>query len=148
MAALPNGHRLARRAVVAVSDLADEPFVELGQRESLGYREMTRAVCAAAGFVPRVVQEVDAIDAIVACVAAGLGVGLVHGENDVPVEGVAYRPIEPPGPQVDTVAIWRADNDNPLIPLFLDCLRTAATTLHGPLLAAPKRRQGHTAGAA
>jgi len=84
-----------------------------------------RGICAQAGFVPRVVQEVDSVDTAAACVAAGIGVALVCAHLDVPFPGVVYRALRPPGPRVDIVAVWREDDDNPLIRPFVSSLQHA-----------------------
>jgi DNA-binding transcriptional LysR family regulator len=124
--AVPVRHRLSKRTVVDVEDIAEESFVEVLSYDALGYHALVRGVCAQAGFVPRVVQEVDSVDTAAACVAAGVGISLVCAHLDVPFPGVVYRPLRPPGPRVDIVAIWREDDDNPLIRPFVSSLQQAA----------------------
>ena len=124
--ALPKGHRLSKRAALNVEDLAEEPFVEVVSYDAIGYHGLVRGICAQAGFVPRVVQEVDSVDTAAACVAAGIGVSLVCAHLDVPFPGVVYRALRPPGPRVDIVAVWRDDDDNPLIRPFVSSLQQVA----------------------
>jgi DNA-binding transcriptional LysR family regulator len=128
--ALPKDHRLSARRVVDVHDLADESFVEVAFYRSLGYRELTRGVCSRAGFVPHVVQAVETAETVVICVAAGIGVALMHdASRELPIDGVVYRPIRPHGPAVDLVAVWRRDDTNSLIPVLVRCLQAAAQTV-------------------
>ena len=124
--ALPDGHRCTRRKIVALEELANEPFVSIGERDVPGYDDLVRAMCAEAGFTPRVVVHVDSADLLVACVAARIGVALIDGPNDIPVSGATYRPTRPAGPTIRYLAIHRAGNDNPILPPFLRFLHRAA----------------------
>jgi DNA-binding transcriptional LysR family regulator len=127
VAALPATHPLARRKTVAVSDLRDEPFVEFGRYGATGVHDLVRGVCAEAGFVPGTVQEADALDTLVACVAAGIGVALVHDvARGLPIDGVAYRPIRPFSTPVDLWAVRRRDDATPLAASFVEHLAAAA----------------------
>ena len=76
VAALPLGHRLAGRKRIALAQLQAEAFVML-RPESSVYAQKVFDACVAAGFVPRVVQQVIEAPAMVNLVAAGLGVALV-----------------------------------------------------------------------
>jgi DNA-binding transcriptional LysR family regulator len=73
--ALPPGHRLAERRRVRLAEVADEPFVAM--KPEYGLRGATDALCAAAGFTPRIAFEGDDISTLRGLVAAGLGVGLM-----------------------------------------------------------------------
>jgi DNA-binding transcriptional LysR family regulator len=127
--ALPESHRFVERRDVDPRDLAGEPFVELTRYESLGYRELARGVCAQAGFVPDVVQEAATVDTLALCVSAGIGVALMHdARREIPIEGIVYRPIRPSGPPVELNAIWRANDENPVIGPFVRCLAAAASS--------------------
>ena len=124
VAVLPVDHRLARRTIVDLADLAGEPFVGLGRFDAIGYHDVIRGICAQAGFLPQWVEEVDSVDGIVICVAAGTGVALVHDTHlDLPVKGVVYRRIAPATQQIELAAIWREADRNPVIKPFLAALR-------------------------
>ncbi len=126
--ALAEHHPLAQRSVVKSHELAEESFVELAAYNSHGYRELGRGVCAGAGFVPHVAQEVATIDALATCVAAGIGVALMHDvAAELPVPGVVYRPVYPAPPSVELHAVWRANDDNPALESFVECLVAAAS---------------------
>src|SRR5919106_1210300 len=56
-ALLPVGHPLARRRRLALSDLAEEPWV--ASTSACGCRKITNSVCREAGFEPRVAFEAD-----------------------------------------------------------------------------------------
>lgn len=73
--AVPPSHRLARRRDVALAEVADEPFVML--RPFWELRQLTDALCAAAGFTPRVAFEGDELPMVTGFVNAGLGIAIV-----------------------------------------------------------------------
>jgi DNA-binding transcriptional LysR family regulator len=72
--ALPESHRLADRKKVAISDLADEDWINSCPGSSCD--EIVVQACRAAGFDPRIVVQCDENDQMQACVAGGLGVAL------------------------------------------------------------------------
>ena len=77
---LPEGHRLARRDSVSVTDLEAEQLI-LPRRETPAgrFRSVVEHLCAQAGFAPRVAYELDDLPAAQAFVAAGIAVVPMHG---------------------------------------------------------------------
>lgn len=77
--AVPPNHRLADRAgpsaTTSLAEVAEDDFVVLDRTWEL--RRTTDALCAAAGFHPRVAFESDDLQVVRGFVAAGLGVALV-----------------------------------------------------------------------
>jgi len=72
---LPRGHRLARRQVVALSDLADEPWIAGCPKCRASFVQ----ACAAAGFEPDVACATDDNLAVQSLVVAGVGVAVMPG---------------------------------------------------------------------
>jgi DNA-binding transcriptional LysR family regulator len=105
--ALPAGHRLAARVAIALSDLSGEDFVSLRLRDSR-FAASLRDACLAAGFAPRLVQQVVESASLVNLVAAGLGVALVPASiGALARPDIAYRPLEGPAPVADVCALYR-----------------------------------------
>jgi DNA-binding transcriptional LysR family regulator len=77
--AVPLTHRLAERDAVALSEVADEPFVV--RRAPSGMRSQTLALCEAAGFAPTIDLEADDLPTARGLVAAGLGVAVVPAQG-------------------------------------------------------------------
>jgi DNA-binding transcriptional LysR family regulator len=77
--AVPLTHRLAERDAVALSEVADEPFVV--RRAPSGMRSQTLALCEAAGFTPTIDLEADDLPTARGLVAAGLGVAVVPAQG-------------------------------------------------------------------
>ncbi|MCP1312141.1 LysR family transcriptional regulator [Paenibacillus tyrfis] len=77
--AVPPGHRLADRGSVALSEVADEPFI--GYKEGFIFQKMNDAFCREAGISPNFVCRVDEPAAIASLVRTGLGVAFAGGCN-------------------------------------------------------------------
>jgi DNA-binding transcriptional LysR family regulator len=82
------------------------------------------ALCADAGFVPRVRHEVEETSTLVTLVAAGLGVAVVPEPTAaLDIAGVRYRPLVPDRLGVDLVAARAGVANSPLIERVLAVLR-------------------------
>src|SRR6478672_4408902 len=85
------------------------------------------AVCADAGFAPRVRHEVSETSTLVTLVAAGLGVAVVPAPTaDLDIAGVTFRALEPSTLGVDLVAARLQDAPSPAIERALGVLRGIA----------------------
>lgn len=73
--ALAATHPLAKRRMLAVSDLRDVPLVMF--REGYDLRSATEAACRAAGFTPTLAVEGGEMDGVLRLTAAGLGAAIV-----------------------------------------------------------------------
>ncbi len=116
LVALPAEHPLAAHAALTVGDLRDADFIaHAGQGRSV-MSSVLSAVCAEAGFVPRVRHEVMETSTLVTLVAAGLGVAIVPAPTAaLDIAGVRYLPLLPESLGVDLVAAHLAGAHSPLI---------------------------------
>jgi DNA-binding transcriptional LysR family regulator len=128
VAALPRDHRLALRKSLRLQELRREAFVFL-RLESSAFAQRLFDACVAAGFAPRMAQQVVEIPAVVNLVAAGLGVALV------PVSMARLRPdsvavcrLGPSMPNGDVHALVRAREAQPAVHEFLKHLLLWAQT--------------------
>ena len=127
VAVLPAGHRYSRYKQLALSELADEPFVFFPRHRSMLAYDQFLASCHAAGFSPDIVQEASGV-AILGLVAAGIGVSVL---------AASYRALRPVG--IDFVPIvghdltlqlaWADRNTNPALTGFFDVI--ASNPSHG-----------------
>lgn len=107
VAAVPGAHPLARAEVVAVSALAEEPFVHFPKADAPDLHDDLQRMCADAGFEPRVVQTASEWVTIVALVETGVGVSLVpRSMTRVHWPGVRFLEIRPAGRPADVFAIF------------------------------------------
>src|SRR5205809_198411 len=74
LAVLPKNHRLGRRAVIEITELAEEPLL-LMQREYAG-RQWLDAACQAAHVVPRVLMECTTAYSLIELAAVGYGIAV------------------------------------------------------------------------
>lgn len=90
---VPEDHRLAGRRRIRLAEAADEVFVTL--ESGYGLRRITDALCAEAGFRPKVAFEGEEAETLRGLVAAGLGVALLPPPA-VPRPGVAELTVTAP----------------------------------------------------
>lgn len=94
VAALPRGHRLARRSILRPEDFSGEPFVSLGREDRS--RDNMDVIFGKTSVRPEIVVETQF--AAVACeiVASGIGIGLVDAVTANFYRGrVVIRPVNP-----------------------------------------------------
>jgi DNA-binding transcriptional LysR family regulator len=85
--------------------------------ESRYFAELVTDMNARSGARPRYVQHVSQIHTMLALVEAGFGVAVVpETAAAMHPEGVTFRALHPErSPASELVAIWRADNENPVL---------------------------------
>lgn len=102
---LPESHRLAGRARIALHELAQDAFVLFPRSVGLSLFDAIHAACQAAGFELRPDQETLQLTSVINLVAAEMGVSVVpQSLAQVQVKGVCYAAIDGPAP-VATLAL-------------------------------------------
>lgn len=130
--AVPAESPHAVRGNLSLADIRDEPFVTYRADRGSSVRDMILADCAAAGFVPRIVQETEDSLALVALVAAGVGLALVPDSMDrFQPSNVVYRSIDGVRRAIVTTAVWRRDEKSPAVHRFLDVVRAGSEHVTG-----------------
>lgn len=120
VAVLPANSPLAEKPDFDIADLRDEPFLTYSSIIGVSYQDVVFQHCRLAGFRPRVVQEVSHTLSIVTMVAAGLGVGVIPAwVQHMPMQNVAYRPLELLPNAVSLVVAWREDTINQFVSPFV-----------------------------
>lgn len=121
--ALPVAHRLAGQDLVRLGELAGKPIVLWPGREGRGFYDRAVRLCAAAGFVPEVVQEAHGMHAVLSLVAVETGVSIVPaGMASVRASEIRYMPIAEEAAAFEYVACRRADDASPATLLLFDAL--------------------------
>jgi DNA-binding transcriptional LysR family regulator len=127
LVALPEGHALATRDDLSVSDLRDEEFVAHAGHGRSVMSSILTAMCADAGFVPRIRHEVEETSTLVTLVSAGLGVAIVPEPTAaLAIAGVCYRPLTPDALGVDLDVARAARANSSLLDNVLTVLRQVA----------------------
>ena len=107
---LPEGHRLAGRAEVALGELAGEPLVIHPTRQRPSWGDFLLSVFREAGIEPGPVQDAGDTLTALAFVAAGLAVTLVSGSSGFFARpGVVLRPLAAPAPRTRLVLVYRRE---------------------------------------
>ncbi len=123
LAALPQGHRLARSARVRLGDLAGETMILFPRHIAPGYYDLYIRACRHAGFTPRVLHP-GSMQTNLGLVSAGLGVALMPASiRNLRRAGVVYRALAPPVPHVEMAVAYRRDHRSAVLPAFLRVLR-------------------------
>jgi DNA-binding transcriptional LysR family regulator len=122
LAALPQGHRLARRARVRLADLAGDTMILFPRDTAAGYYDVFLSACRRAGFSPRVLNP-GSMQTNLGLVSAGLGVALMPASiRNLRREGVVYRPLAAPVPHVDMAVAYRQGERSAVLSAFLEVL--------------------------
>lgn len=105
-AVVPEDHALAGKKSIKLAALAREPMISLSDAVFPGRREFLRGICAAAGFEPHIVSEVDSLSLMLAGVASGDGVTLMpwHAQK-LPHTGCVFVRLAAPVPAADLLLI-------------------------------------------
>ena len=126
VAVLPCEHQLARQNAISLKACVDEPFVFFSRAVGVGLYENVIALCARAGFKPRIVQEVNGVIGIVSLVATGIGISILpESVKSVTLEGVVYRPLRSPNAMVPLMLAYRESEEVPVVSRFLAHVRKA-----------------------
>ncbi|WP_089915070.1 LysR family transcriptional regulator [Lentzea albida] len=127
-AVLPRGHALARKRVLDLADLADEPWVDGDCSYSGPCADLVRNACAGAGFSPQIAVESDDYATAQGFVAAGLGVTLIPRLGlGFAHPGVVLRRVRNPEPVRHIHVVYREDAAwNPAVLTLADALEKAA----------------------
>lgn len=106
-AILPKGHALARAGTLRLADLAPYPFVMGDPVAWVVYNERFLGLCAAAGFVPDVVQSAPDSRGIIGLVSCGMGVSVqpesLANQGD---RRARFRFVDDCAETVTTQAVW------------------------------------------
>lgn len=123
MVALPIEHPLTSRVDLALTDLADQPFILFGRRQSR-FAEFLYQCCIQSGFTPDIRQQVIEVQTMLSLVGAGLGVALLpESVRHIAPGNVVFKRLSPALPKVPLYAIYRAGDVSPSLGLFLQVMR-------------------------
>jgi DNA-binding transcriptional LysR family regulator len=91
VAVMPQAHRLARRAVLDVSDLSGEPLLVL--RREYGSRTWFQAASEVAHFRPHIRLESGAPETLIELAAVGYGIAIIPSTVAMRRKGVRIAPL-------------------------------------------------------
>ena len=124
IAALPDGHLLAKSATIRWSQLADHSLIILSRREGVSLHDAVLAACRGARFTPNLVHTPSLISTVLSYVEAGAGVGIISDSICSLGAGLplVFRPLTPVH-TVQLVMVWSETNETPAAAAFRRLLR-------------------------
>lgn len=125
--ALYGSHPLARRTCLTRADLKDETNIFMSPSstgDSLGDEYFIR-LYQKAGYYPKILLRSSDVESILMMVSAEEGISVlpvscVRRLNQV--DNLVFIPLIGENETEEILAVWRKDNQNPLLPPFLDLL--------------------------
>jgi len=125
--ALPSSHPLAARDELHMGEVADEAFVTQPRELAATLHDRLRTLAAEAGFQPRIVQQAQQINGLLALVAAGLGMALVPATmRAVHLAGVSYVPLADHEAHLLLAVASRFGDPSPVLAQFLATVAESA----------------------
>lgn len=119
-AVLPLDHPLAGETSISLRSLASDDFISPPLDGSSSMTEVMLAACLAAGFRPRVVQELSDPYMVLTFVAAGVGVTLMSsGISGIIPSGATYVALDDPPHYMNHAIAWSAGNDSAVLAAVL-----------------------------
>ena len=121
-------HRLAKRKLLRIADLADERLIVPERRSRPHSHDLTIKLFAEAGLHAQIAQIAEEKQTIVNLVAAELGVAIVpRWTARMAAAGVRYIPLKPAGAgtmnKLPLAAAWVRGSRDPVRDDMLDMLR-------------------------
>lgn len=115
--ALPEGHRLAQRARVAIKELEKESWVVLPSGPGAALPQRLHMLAAQAGFVPKITQIAPDSATSMLLVASGYGVALTQSSVQAHIfaPGVVFKEIAESPPPLPVRLIWSREGLSPAL---------------------------------
>lgn len=127
VAALPAGHRLARRRRVSLAMLAGEPLLVYPATPRPSYADQVLEMFRTRGLAPNVALEANEMQTAIGLVVAGIGYALVpQSVQGLHREGVVYLPLQDAGVSSPVIMNFRAADGSDLVAQFRELVRTVA----------------------
>lgn len=122
---LPEDHRLAQKhCKLTLANLKDENWVMVSRNRAAPFRGLVDELCTAAGFMPRIVQESDSVQAVLAMVAAGTGITIASETLTQMLDrGLAYRTLASRNAVLRRNFVWRNEVNSEALRVFNSVLR-------------------------
>jgi DNA-binding transcriptional LysR family regulator len=123
------GHHLASRTNLCLSELVDEPMIQGSKEHWQHYHSHLIALFRNVGFYPKIVQEGLTTSEVQRLVACGIGITVL---TETVVEtlppGLVVIPISDVNDRLDTMAVWRSKSNKVAKDQFISFLRQSSST--------------------
>jgi DNA-binding transcriptional LysR family regulator len=128
--AVGEGHRFAASEQIELASVRDETLELWPHEMAPGYYDAIIAACRTAGFEPRVDLR-GAGSTVWGYIAEGRGIGLVVSSliEQLP-HGIKLVDLAPPRPMLTVNAVWRQDQELPVVERFFDSVKRLGEEQH------------------
>jgi DNA-binding transcriptional LysR family regulator len=127
---LPARHPLSKKSRIKITDLKSQFFVAMSEETHPGSRDWLSDLCQQAGFVPRILQDVDLESGLMTFVAEGLGVTLAREQiKNLPHPGVVFRPLVT-AVKADYWIAWHRENRSKALDQYVEIVKKQAAPPH------------------
>jgi DNA-binding transcriptional LysR family regulator len=128
--ALPAKHPLTKKSKITLKDLQPLFFVTMSETTHPGSQAWLCGVCQAAGFTPRILQDVELESDLLSFVADDLGVALAREQiKRLAHPGVVFRPLAAPL-KADYWVAWHQENRSKALQQYIEIVKSNAARLH------------------
>ena len=123
-AVLLKSHRLAKKHRVLIRELAEERFILNDRKYSPAVFDKVIALCAEAGYSPRISATATVSSGIVTLVEAGEGVAILpQGARALSGQELVFVPLADRTAFIDMVLAWSPQYETPVLRSFLELAR-------------------------
>ena len=129
VAALPKNNPLAGKTTVALKALAPMFFIGMSEASYPYYHEWLIKTCHRAGFIPKVLQDVDLERTMIHAISAGLGVALVPEQlKKLPHKNVVFRPVMP-AVATEACVAWKGENSSAALKAYVEIVERVGPSI-------------------
>jgi DNA-binding transcriptional LysR family regulator len=119
--AMPANHKLCANSLLTLDMIGDEPLILFPRAIHPQLRYCFDECFQRADFKPNIIQELTSKRTTLALVETGIALAFVPESSMIhSPSGVEFRKLDCDLPDIKIFALWRPENDSPLIKNFLD----------------------------
>ncbi|MDF4202896.1 LysR family transcriptional regulator [Maribacter sp. SA7] len=120
---LPKNHAISKANFKDVSQLSEESFILLPNKDSVMYYDQIVALCSDHGFAPKISHRSIHAPTIFKLVEGGLGISIVPNSlRDEKNTAIKFIELDNVPQETELFAVWNKKNTNMALPYFLEVL--------------------------